>query len=69
MNIKRKNNSEIRGDGNINMQDISNSKIRLNNNITGEKKSIWNIIGVVIAVIGLLVAILTDWNALITWIK
>lgn len=64
-----KNKSKIQGDGNVNIQDISKSKILVGNKIETESKmnKLWIIIPVIIALIGLIVQILIGWEQLINW--
>ncbi|SZD73866.1 Uncharacterised protein [Candidatus Ornithobacterium hominis] len=64
-----KNKSKIQGDGNVNIQDISKSKISVGDKIETESKmnKLWIIIPVIIALIGLIVQILIGWEQLINW--
>ena len=64
-----KNNSKIEGDGNINIQGISESKISVGDKTVTESKvnKTWIIIPVIIALIGLVVQVLIGWEQLINW--
>lgn len=64
-----KNESKITGDGNINIQDVSKSKISVGDKTTVAKKSkkLWVILSIIIAVLALIVQILIGWEQLINW--
>jgi hypothetical protein len=64
-----KNESKITGDGNINIQDVSKSKISVGDKTTVAKKNkkIWIVLPVIIAVLALIVQILIGWEQLINW--
>jgi hypothetical protein len=63
------NKSKIKGDGNVNIQGISKSKLSVRDKtITGSKvNKVWIIIPVIIALIGLIVQVLIGWEQLINW--
>ena len=64
-----KNESKITGNGNVNLQDISKSKISVGDKTATENKinKLWIIIPVIIALIGLIVQVLIGWEQLINW--
>jgi len=64
-----KNESKITGDGNVNIQGVSKSKITVGDK-TATKSNVnklWIILPVVIALIGLIVQVLIGWEQLINW--
>ena len=64
-----KNESKITGDGNINIQDVSKSKISVGDKTTVAKqnKKIWIVLPVIIAVLALIVQKLFGGEQLIYW--
>jgi hypothetical protein len=64
-----KNKSKIQGDGNVNIQGISKSKISVGDKTVTDSKGnkVWIIIPVIIALIGLIVQVLIGWEQLINW--
>lgn len=62
-----KNESKIKGDGNINIQGVSKSKVSIGSKSFNENKQnkLWIIISIIIAAIALLVQILVGWEQLI----
>ncbi|WP_409965973.1 hypothetical protein PIECOFPK_02367 [Mycovorax composti] len=64
-----KNKSKIQGDGNVNLQGISKSKISVGDKTVTDSKvnKVWIIIPVIIAIIGLIVQVLIGWEQLINW--
>ncbi len=64
-----KNESKITGDRNINIQDVSKSKISVGDKtaIAKENKKLWIVLPVIIAVLALIVQILIGWEQLINW--
>lgn len=64
-----KNRSKIKGDGNINIQDVFKSNVGTGDRDTfGSKTNIWIILPVILAAIALLVQILIGWEQLIKWL-
>jgi hypothetical protein len=64
-----KNESKIKGNGNVNIQGVSESKISVDNKTTTESKvnKIWIILPILIALIGLIIQVLIGWKELINW--
>ncbi len=64
-----KNENKIKGDGNVNIQGVSKSKISVGDKTITETKvnKLWIILPVVIALIGLIVQVLIGWKELINW--
>lgn len=67
--MKMNNKSKIKGDGNVNIQDVSKSKISIGDRTTTAKKNskLWIILPVIVAIIALVVQILIGWEQLINW--
>lgn len=63
------NKSKITGDGNVNIQDVSKSKISIGDRTSTENKSskLWIILPVIVAITALMVQILIGWEQLINW--
>jgi hypothetical protein len=64
-----KNESKITGEGNVNIQDVSKSKITVGDKTATKSKvnKLWIILPVIIAIIGLIVQVLIGWEQLINW--
>lgn len=64
-----KNESKITGNGNVNIQDVSKSKISVGDTTATESKmnKLWIILPVIIALIGLVIQVLIGWEQLINW--
>lgn len=64
-----KNESKIQGDRNVNIQNVSKSKVSIGDKKVTEGKvnKFWIIIPVIIALFGLIVQILIGWEQLINW--
>ncbi len=64
-----KNESKITGDGNVNIQGVSKSKITVGDKTLTKSKvnKLWIILPVIIALIGLIVQVLIGWEQLINW--
>lgn len=63
------NKSKIIGDGNVNIQGVSKSKVTVGDKTATKSKvnKLWIILPVIIALIGLIVQVLIGWEQLINW--
>lgn len=64
-----KNESKITGNGNVNIQDVSKTKISIGDTTATKSKmnKLWIILPVIIALIGLVIQVLIGWEQLINW--
>lgn len=61
--------SKISGDKNVVIQNTKNSKIRVNERNSGNQKNNYQLIGIILGVISILVAVIIGWEEIIKFIK